>query len=126
MFFLSSSFLFAVFSNILCIFITPMSSIGASGLLYAMEGCLVGFTLANGLQIFNFLKLKTQSTSIICMVIVNIFVSFVTLIQIMQNPEIFLSVGESVNVIAHGVSFLFGFFASIPWYYFVGKVSILN
>jgi hypothetical protein len=125
-FFLISAFLFAIFSNVLWVILIPNPSIGASGLLYAVEGVLLGFSLVNGLQILNLSKFKTQRISTITIILVNFFVSVSIVTQIMLTPEIFLSVGPGVNVIAHDVSFLLGFCASVPWYYLIGKLSILD
>jgi membrane associated rhomboid family serine protease len=51
----------AIFSNVLWIFLIPNPTIGASGLLYAVEGVLLGFSLFNGLQFLNFSKFKKQT-----------------------------------------------------------------
>jgi membrane associated rhomboid family serine protease len=126
MFFLVSIFMFAIISNILWIVFRPDSSIGASGLVYAVEGILVGFSFANGIQVCNFSKFKNQRIPTALIVLTNIAVFAVLFAQILLNPNIFLSVGQGINLIAHGVSFLLGLFASVPWYYLIGKLSILD
>jgi membrane associated rhomboid family serine protease len=125
-FFLVSVFVFAVISNVLWIALTPNPSIGASGLVYAVESSLAGFSFANGLQLLYFSKFKAQSVSTMYIVFMNIVVFSVMLIQIVQSPDIFLNVGQGVNIIAHGISFLLGFLISPLWYYVIGKISILN
>jgi membrane associated rhomboid family serine protease len=123
-FFIVSIFVFAIISNILWVILIPNPSVGASGLVYAVEGILLGFSLANGVQILNFSKFKNQSLSTVSIVLVNILVFVALSIQILATTDVFLSVGEGVNIIAHGVSFLLALFVSVPWYYLVEKLSI--
>lgn len=125
-YFLASIFVFAMISNILWIIVTPESSVGASGLVYAVEGTVAGFSLANSFQLAYFSKLKTQRFPNVFMLFVNVAIFFTFFYLLWRNPSMFLSVGVGVNVIAHGVSFLLGFFTSLPWYYFIGKISLLG
>jgi membrane associated rhomboid family serine protease len=125
-FFLVSTFVFAVLANILWIALTPNRSIGASGLVYAIEGSLVYFSLYNGLQLLNFSKFKAQSLSTKYIVILNILACLSVLIQIALSPAIFLNVGQNINSFAHGSSFLLGFFINPFWYLVVKKISILD
>jgi membrane associated rhomboid family serine protease len=126
LFFLVSIFVFAIISNILWIIFRPNPSIGASGLVYAVEGTLVGFSFANGIQVCNLSKFKNQRISTATIVLMNIVVFAILFAQILLNVDSFLSVGQGVNIIAHGASFLLGFFVSVPWYYLIGKLSILD
>jgi membrane associated rhomboid family serine protease len=71
-FFLVSVFVFAVISNILWIAFTSNGSIGASGLVYAVEGVLIGFSLVSGLQLLNFSRFKAQNISTKYVVFINI------------------------------------------------------
>jgi membrane associated rhomboid family serine protease len=125
-FFLVSIFVFAVLANILGIVLTPNRSIGASGLVYAVEGSLASFSLYNGLQLLNFSRFKTQSISTKYIVFLNILACLSVLIQIVQSPAIFLNVGQNINSTAHASSFLLGFFISPFWYYLTKKISILD
>ena len=125
-FFLVSVFVFAVISNILWIWVFNSGSIGASGLVYAVEGVLVGFSLVNGLQVLNFSKFRAQSISIRYVVFMNIVVSFAVIAQVFLSTDVFLGVEQGVNIIAHGVSFILGFFFSYIWYYVIAKISILT
>jgi membrane associated rhomboid family serine protease len=125
-FFLVSIFACAVLANILWIALTPNRSIGASGLVYAVEGSLASFSLYNGLQLLDFSKFKTQSISIKYVVFLNILACLSVLIQIVLSPVIFLNIGQNINSTAHGSSFLLGFFISPFWYYFFKKISILD
>jgi membrane associated rhomboid family serine protease len=125
-FFLVSSFGSAMVSNVLWLLVTSNSSVGASGLVYAAEGNLLGFSLANGLQFLYFSKLKAQKPSIVFIVIMNLLIFVLFAYQIFLNPAIFLSIGQGINIIAHGVSFLLCFFISILWYRLSGKVSVLE
>jgi membrane associated rhomboid family serine protease len=125
MFFLFSIFAFAIMSNILWVIFIPNPSVGASGLVYAVMGVVTGFSLFNGLQILNFSKLKTQEVVTVGVILMNLFLSFFLVAQVFQDTQLFLNVGEGVNVIAHGVSYLLGLFAVFP-YCLIRKVSILN
>jgi membrane associated rhomboid family serine protease len=125
-FFLGSIFVSAIISNVLWIILASNGSVGASGLVYAVEGVLLGFSLINSLQIRNFSRFRVQSISTKCLVFFNILVGFVIIFQIFLSPDGFLNVGQGVNTIAHGVSFLLGLFASFIWYSAIEKISILN
>jgi membrane associated rhomboid family serine protease len=125
-FFLASVFIFAIISNILWIFFASKGTIGASGLVYAVEGVLIGFSLVNSLQILNFSKFRVQSLSTKYVVFINIVVGFGVIAQILLSPDGFLNVGQGVNTIAHTVSFQLGFFASFIWYSAIENISILN
>lgn len=125
-FFLVSSFGSAIIANVLWLFVTNNPSVGASGLVYATEGNLLGFSLFNGLQFLYFYKLKVQKPTTVFIVIMNLLVFALFAYQIFLNPAIFLSIGQGVNIIAHGVSFLLCFFISILWYRLSGKVSFLE
>jgi membrane associated rhomboid family serine protease len=123
---LVSIFVFAIISNVLWLLFTSESSVGASGLVYAVEGTVMGFSLSNSFQIAYFSKLKTQSLTTLFMLSMNLVVFGLLFYLLLRSPNIFLSVGVGVNVIAHGVSFLLGFLISPFWYYVIGKISILN
>jgi membrane associated rhomboid family serine protease len=125
-FFLVSIFVFAVISNVLWIILTSNGSVGASGLVYAVEGVLIGFSIINSLQILNFSKFRIQNISTKYVVFINIVIGSAVIAQILLSPDSFLNVGQGVNTIAHGVSFLLGLFASFIWYFAIKKISILN
>jgi membrane associated rhomboid family serine protease len=125
-FFLVSSFGSAIVANVLWLFVTSNPSVGASGLVYATEGNLLGFSLFNGVQLLYFSKLKAQKPATVFVVIMNLLVFVLFSIQILLNSAAFLSVGQGVNIIAQGVSFLLCFLVSILWYRLFGKVSILE
>jgi membrane associated rhomboid family serine protease len=122
---LISIFIFAIISNVLWLILTSRPSVGASGLVYAIMGIVTGFSLFNGLQILNFSKLKTQEIVTVGVILMNLLFSVLLVAQVFQDTQLFLNVGEGVNVIAHGVSFLLGLFAVFP-YCLIKKVSILN
>ncbi len=119
-------FIFPIISNVLWITFKSKPSGGASGLLYVVEGMLLGFALLNGRQLLNFSRDKSHKFSTAIVVLMNIFVAALVLVQILLNPGIFLNAGVGLNVISHGYSFLFGFLASVPWYYMFGKLTILD
>ncbi len=124
-YFIAAMFIFPMISNVLWIVFKTKPSGGASGLLYVVEGILLGFALANGRQLLNFSG-KSHKFSKAIVVLMNVFVAALVLVQILLNPEIFLNAGVGLNVISHGYSFLFGFLVSVPWYYIFGKLTILD
>jgi membrane associated rhomboid family serine protease len=123
---LFSIFLIAIISNIAWVVLTSNLTVGASGLVYAVQGSLAGFALINGLQLFPLSRLKFQSLATLSIIIVNILVFTVSFLQILLDTGGFLSVGQGVNIIAHGLSFILGLFGSVIWYHFVGKISLLD
>jgi membrane associated rhomboid family serine protease len=122
---LFSIFVFAIISNVLWVILTPNPSVGASGLVYAILGIVTGFSIFNGLQILYFSKLRTQEAATVVVIILNIILSIPLLAQVFFDPQLFLNVGEGVNVIAHSISYLLGLFAVFP-YCLIAKVSMLN
>jgi membrane associated rhomboid family serine protease len=124
-FLIATSLIAAVASNILWIGITVIPSEGASGLLYAVNGVVLGFALSNGLQFLELKKFKTQRYLVMTMVFVNTVLSFALLAQVFQNPQLFLNIAAGVNVVAHGVSFLIGMFATFFWC-LIKKVSLME
>jgi membrane associated rhomboid family serine protease len=115
----------AVSANVLWISVKSSPSVGASGLLYAVNGIVLGFALYNGLQFLDLKRFKTQRVLVMTMVFVNTILAAALLAQVLLNPELFLNVGAGVNVIAHGVSFLIGMFAAFFWC-LIKKVSLLE
>jgi len=127
---IQSFFLFCVFgsaiaSNVLWVFLTPQPSLGASGVVYAVQGVLLGFSLMNGLSILNREKFRAQEKSTKLMVLFNLLVLVLLLSQIFLSPELFLGVAVGVNVLAHGFSFYLSLVIAFVWNYYVKKVSIL-
>lgn len=118
-----TTFSFAIISNVLWVALTPNPSVGASGLVYAMQGSLAGLTLFNGLPLLNFSKLKAQSPSVVTNIALSLLVFTVTFIMILTSPESFLNIGQGVNSIAHGVSFLLALCLTTPWC-FIEKISL--
>jgi membrane associated rhomboid family serine protease len=125
-FLICSVIVIAVISNILWIVFSSSGVIGASGIVYAVEGDILAFSLINGLHILDLSKLRAQKISTQYMVFMNIIVSIVILIQVFLNVNVFLGVGQGINIFAHGVSFLLGLFASFIWCSVIEKISILN
>lgn len=124
-FFLICAFGSAIASNIFWVFLTSQSSLGASGLVYAAQGVLLGFSLMNGLSILNWRKFKAQEKSTKLMVLFNLLVLVSLLSQIFLSPEIFLGVAAGVNVVAHGFSFYSSLVITFVWNHYIKKVSIL-
>jgi hypothetical protein len=128
-FFLISSFSSAVLSNIVWILFTPQASGGASGLLFAMEGSVIAFAFFNGLHVLAFSKFRVQKPVTMFVVLMNLVVLATLLGQFFFAPEIFLSLGEGINPIAHGLSFYLSLIVTgilCSWFYFARKCSILK
>jgi membrane associated rhomboid family serine protease len=125
-FFLVSVFVFAVVSNILWIAFSLGGSIGASGLVYAVEGYLIGFSLGTSLKVLNYSKFKIQSLSTKYVILINIIISIFVIIQIFLDTQSFLGVGQGINIFEHGVSFLLGLFVSFFWFYIIKRFAFLN
>jgi len=119
------SFIAAIVSNVVWVILTPVPSIGASGLVYAVMGAVSGYSLLNGLQILNFSKIKAQKLVTIVVILMNLFLSVFLIGQVFQDVQAFLNVGERVNVIAHGTSYLIVIFSVYP-YCLIKKISIFT
>jgi len=124
-FFLVCAFGSAIASNVFWVFLTSQPSLGASGVVYAVQGVLLGFSLINGLSILNWKKFKTQEKSTKLMVLFNLLVLISLLSEIFLSPQIFLSVAVGVNIVAHGLSFYLSLVTTFVWNNYVKKVSIL-
>jgi len=125
-FFIVSTVLSAITSNIIWLLLTPASAVGASGLVYATLGALLGFTFFNGVQVINFSKFKLQPFAVGYMILVNLLIFCLLLLYLFTSPVSFLSIGEGVNAYAHGLSFYFAFVAISFWYLvYARKHSVL-
>lgn len=124
-FFLVCVFGSAVASNIFWVFLTSQPSLGASGVVYAVQGVLLGFSLVNGLSILNWERFKTQNKFTKLVIVFNLFVLISLFIEIVLSPGIFLSVAVGVNVVTHGLSFYSSLIITVVWNNYVKKVSIL-
>ncbi len=124
-FFVFSTLACAIISNILWIASRDSISFGASGLVYAVVGNVLGFSLFNGLQVFHFQKLQSQRQLVVFIVLIDIVISVLLLAQVVLDPQLFLNLGSGVNTLAHGASFLLGMFAVYPLCLFK-KLSLLE
>ncbi|MGD0145935.1 MAG: rhomboid family intramembrane serine protease [Nitrososphaerales archaeon] len=109
----------AVAANALWMGVLPGTfSWGPSGVIYALWGVLLAFTLfdgmpkqPSGLNPRTWYKDKKERGSAIS----NLVIFFVTAWLIFSQPAEFLSSGPGVNVFAHGVSFLGGLLATYAY-----------
>ena len=124
-FFLVCVFGSAIASNIVWVYLTSQLSHGASGIVYAVLGVSLGFSLINGVSILSWKRFKTQKKITKFMVEFNLLVLILLLSEIVLSPEIFLSVAVGVNVFAHGISFYLSLIITFVWNNYVRKVSIL-
>jgi len=124
-FFLVSSFVLAIVSNILWIFISPTGAVGASGLVYATEGIVFGFSFIRGFGLLNYKKFRTQKPPVQLSVFLNLAIFLGILTEIFLEPAAFLSVGPGVNVYEHFISFYVGFVIAV-FFYLIHKIPILE
>jgi len=124
-FFVASTLICAIISNILWVASRDGLSLGASGLVYAVVGNVLGFSLFNGFQVLNFKKLQVQRQLVVFIVLIDIVIAVLLLAQIVLNPQLFLNLGKGANTLAHGASFLLGMFAVYPLCLFK-KFSLLQ
>jgi membrane associated rhomboid family serine protease len=124
-FFLICVFGSAIVANIFWICLTSERSLGASGVVYAVQGVLLGFSLINGLSISDWKKFKIQEKFTQFLVLFNLLVLISFLFQIVLLPQIFLSVASGVNILVHAISFYLSLVITVVWNGYIKKVSIL-
>jgi membrane associated rhomboid family serine protease len=123
-FFLICVFGSAIAANICWVCLTPARSLGASGIVYAVQGVLLGFSLINGLSILDWKRFKIQKKSTQFIILINIVVIILFLSQILLSPRIFLSVAVGVNILVHFVSFYLSLAITIVWNRYIKKISV--
>ena len=109
-------FILAIAANVLWMHFLPWThSYGPSGVVYALWGVLLAFTLFDGLpshpknfDVRLWYKDKKERSSALG----NLMVFGFTAFMLASNPLAFLSAGPGVNIFAHGVSFLGGYSAA--------------
>jgi membrane associated rhomboid family serine protease len=117
-FLLITVFSMAIVSNIATIVLMPKAtSIGSSGLVFALEGVLMSFSLINSFETYEWFKQKKINGEIsLAIEIVNIWVFTFLFLQIVLTPQSFLNVSPGVNIIVHGLSFLSSFVLVLVWW----------
>ena len=115
--FLIVIFLMALLSNISWIILIPqVGTAGSSGLVFASEGIVMGFTLQNGLRIIElFRNGEKDRKRLLAIYLYNLGIFGVFFVQVLLAPQTFLNVAPTVNVFAHGISFLGSFFLTVFW-----------
>lgn len=117
-FFLIVIFLTSITSNAVCIISMPQTTTtGSSGVVFASEGVMMGFSLLNSLGILSLGKCGKQDRKLLLRTFLSNFPVFlIFFFQILLNPQLFLNVGPQVNVFVHGVAFLSSFLLAFLWY----------
>jgi membrane associated rhomboid family serine protease len=123
-FFLVCVFGSAIVANIFWICLTSKQSLGASGIVYAVQGVLLGFSLINGLSILDWKRFKIQKKFTQFMVLINIIVIFLLLSEILLSPLMFLSFAVGVNILVHGISFYLSLVITVVWNSYIKKISV--
>jgi membrane associated rhomboid family serine protease len=118
-FFVVVIFVAAIVVNIILVIVwvflafSGSSTRGSSGLVYAVIGVTFGFYVMNMLNIWRGLNVQSQQITKrkkVVYLLLNTFMVIFFLILVSQSSS-FLSVGPGVNVFAHSICFLIGFFA---------------
>jgi hypothetical protein len=112
-------YIIAIVVNLVWIVLAPSSgTYGPSGVLYAAWGVVSGFALFNGLsldQVTRRLRIFSQNRVIRAWAVVNLFTIAVFVLYLGSDTSLFLSESRGVNLFAHGMSFLGGFFATYAY-----------
>ena len=103
-----------ILSNIFWIIIANLGSIGASGLVYASEGGVTGFSLLNTWDLYHVVRHPKHGEAR-GMLIVNLFVFLSVCAWMIFFTNSFLSYGRDVNILIHGSSFVLAFILAIEW-----------
>lgn len=123
-----AAFFAAMIANILWMHFLPLTySWGPSGVVYALWGLLLAFTLFDGmprnpknLDPRTWYASRQERGSAMG----NLMVFSVTAIMLVSGPSVFLSSGPGVNVFAHGVSFLGGYFSAHVYRWTKGRILL--
>jgi membrane associated rhomboid family serine protease len=123
-FFLICVFGSAIVANIFWICLTSGRSLGASGIVYAVQGVLLGFSIINGLSILDWKRFKIQKKFTQFIVLINIIVIIWFLSEILLSPQMFLNVAVRVNSLVHGISFCLSLVITVVWNSYIKKISV--
>lgn len=114
-FLLLNIFVSAILSNLLWIILVPnVNATGASGLVYASEGVILGFALLNSLKLKDIQKCRLEKRKLVLAIhIFNVIVFLGVFLQIVLAPRVFLNIGPGVNVFVHGIAFYISFVSTL-------------
>ncbi|RLI44490.1 hypothetical protein DRO69_07285 [Candidatus Bathyarchaeota archaeon] len=114
-FLLLNIFVSAILSNLLWIILLPnVNTTGASGLVYASIGVMLGFALLNSLKLKDIRKHCLDKRKMVLGIhILNVIVFLVIFLQIVLVPGVFLNIGPGVNSFVHSVSFDISFVSTL-------------
>jgi membrane associated rhomboid family serine protease len=107
-----TAFLTAGAANALWILVSPNTlSFGPSGVVYALWGILLAFTLLDGLPKRRFTRLPSRKSNNRRETLAprNLIIFACTVIVVSLAPSEFLGAGPHINVFVHSVSFLGGY-----------------
>lgn len=111
-------FWMAIFSNALWIFLIPSrGTAGASGIIFALQGGVLGFALLNGIDLKDVRKEQDRKrrAKLVAFHMFNITVFVGFFVQIVFAPGIFLNVATTVNLFVHSVAFFGAFLLAVMW-----------
>ena len=114
---LPAMFILPIASNLAWIIYWPDSQVlGASGLVYALQGVAVGFSTINGLgQSEMPPQIKENKIMFLLVCVMNVFLAGATIIEIFIEPQVFLNVSAGANAFVHGICFLGALVTVIGW-----------
>jgi len=114
-FFLLTIFIMSIISNLVWMFLMPnINTTGASGLVFASEGAVMGFALLNSFRLIDIGNYRSKRQKwLLAIYIYNLAVFVFLFLYIILAPSLFLSVAPGVNVFVHGIAFYMNFVAVI-------------
>lgn len=118
-------FSMAILSNALWISLIPtISTAGSSGVVFALQGVVLGFSLLNsfGLKDIREVSGALRRKRLLAIYLFNLVIFITFFAQIVLEPSVFLNVATAVNVFVHGIAFLGAFLLSVLWHH-LRKVS---
>ncbi len=114
-FFLSwNIFLSAILADVLYIVLSPVPSLGASGVAYAFEAVMLGFALANLMPFgANAREVKQHYRQNRKRVVYNFLVFAAFFIWLLVSPSQFVSAAPGINIFAHGIAFILSLISTL-------------
>jgi membrane associated rhomboid family serine protease len=113
--FLNITIISAMSSNIVWMHISNSASVGASGIVYGLEGVLIIFCLLNGFKIIDFIKKDSDNVKNKIIILSNIIIFFLVFGQIFLDVNTFFNYGENISVPVHGYAFIVSVMLTVFW-----------
>lgn len=117
-------FVVAVMTNLFWLIIRPdVYAAGSSGIVFALQGVVMGFSLLNSLKLRDIRKWDPKTRKLFLpFCSLNLVLFMAIFLQVLLAPYLFLNVAPGVNVVIHAVSFYISFLAVIVFWQFIQPV----